>query len=65
MGSKDKFENVEILNKIIDDFCNLTLGGKCAVFSRLLSNLEAHVTSIGGNFKDLLDSLVENSKGGK
>lgn len=62
MVSQDNIENVEELNKIIKDFCNLTLGGKCAVISRLLSNLEAHITEIGGNYEDLIKDIIERSK---
>lgn len=61
--SQDNIENVEELNKIIKDFCNLTLGGKCVVLSRLLSNLEAHVSEIGGNYEELINSIIERSKG--
>lgn len=60
---QDGIEDVEELNKIIKDFCNLTLGGKCVVLSRLLSNLEAHVTEIDGNCEELINSIIERSKG--
>lgn len=63
--SQDNIEDVEELNKIIKEFCNLTLGGKCVVISRLLSNLEAHVTEIGGNYEEFIKDVIERSKGVK
>lgn len=58
-------EDVKELNRIIKDFCNLTLGGKCAVLSRLLSNLEAHVNQVGGDYEELIKDIIERSKGDK
>lgn len=56
--------SIEVINKYIEDFCKLELGVKCAVLTRLLSNLEAHIKSVNGNYDELLEEIIKISKGG-
>lgn len=53
------------LNKILLQFSKLQLSTKCALLTKLLSNLEEHMKTIGGNYDKLIQDIIKLSKGGK
>lgn len=62
---KDKKEDeVGELNAMLLKFAKLQLSSKCALLTRMLSNLEDHVKRVGGSYDKLIEEIIKSSKGG-
>lgn len=60
----DNLDEVGRVNKLLLEFTKLPLSHKCTLLTKMLSNLNAHMKTIGGDYDKLMEDIIKLSKEG-
>lgn len=60
----DNLDEVGKVNKLLLEFTKLQLSHKCALLTKMLSNLNMHMKTVGGDYDKLVNDIIKISKEG-